>query len=309
MESRGLLLEAQRRVGDHMRDLALAGFPVSICYADEHAGTLVAGIPRLRPGLAGRYRVLLGELISDTPVRFLRCGLARRQIAKQNHHRPMVGGISITQRLDDTHYELGSICLAAARGGGSGLVTAGHVAEAAGRVCYQPRRHDPPDTWAAGTVAVVSNYLGVAETDSAFLDVAPGQTLTQNSIWKSTTERYTVTGTVTPALGDEVSMQGAARAAERHGQICATSASVTFMDTGTLNNQYLARYASHDGDSGAPVYVKDAGLNVRLVGLNVGIAAPEDVHPPVGHGYPPVNGHYAIISKWARIEAELGVIR
>jgi hypothetical protein len=59
------------------------------------------------------------------------------------------------------------------------------------------------------------------------------------------------------------------------------------------------------------VYVKDADPNVRLVGLNVGATAPADVSPPVNQAqYPPApNGTYAIISKWHRIEADLGVTR
>jgi hypothetical protein len=308
MDSRSFLAAALERVSGQLRELSAAGFPVSICYADERAGTLIAGIPEFRPGRVGHYRRLLGEFAGGVPIRFIRCGLARRHHAKQNHHRPLVGGLGITARIDDTHYELGSICVAATLAGQNGIVTAGHVAEVVGRVCYQPRLSEH-NNWAAGTVAVVSNYLGGADTDSAFLTDLTGGDLTRNSIWKTTATRYTVTGPASPALGDEVFMQGAAKAAEKHGEICATNAAVTFGGGAVLRNQYLARYASEDGDSGAPVYVKDGGLNVRLVGLNVGAAAPADVDPPVGPGYPPVAGHYAVISKWARIEAELGIIR
>ena len=294
-----------------MPDLARAGFPVSICYADEQAGALIAGVPRLGPEITGHYRMLLSKFTGDAPVRFVRCGLARRHLAKREYRRPLVGGLGITARISDTHSELGTICVCAVRGGQTGFVTAGHVVVTVGRVCYQPRMHDA-NNWAAGTATVISNYTAVADSDSAFLDDATGGNLTRNSIWKSPDQRYTVTGTATPALGDMVYMQGAARAAERSGQICATGATVTFDDWGTLNNQYLAVYRSHSGDSGAPVYVKDANPNVRLVGLNVGDATAGDINPPVDHHtYPPPQpgDKYAVISKWASIEADLGVTR
>lgn len=308
MESRGLLPEAQRCVSDHMRDLALAGFPVSICYADERAGTLVAGIPRLQPELADRYRMLLGKLIGDTPVRLKAWGLARRHAEKNQHHRPLVGGLLINTAISPGNSEQGTICVCADRGGQLGFVTAGHSAGKVGRRCYQPNR--PPNTRKVGVTAVISAFETRAHSDSAFLsDETHGQ-LTRNEIWRTTGTQYTVTGVATPALGDTVYMQGAEDPGERQGLVSVLSATVTFEDGGILDDQYLANYLSLSGDSGAPVYVKDANPNVRLVGLNVGACAPGDANPtPNQHTYPPANNTYAIISKWARIETDLGVAR
>lgn len=308
MNSRSLLPEAQQCVSGHMQDLAGAGFPVSICYADERAGTLVAGIPRYRPELAGQYRVLLGELIGDTPVRFTAWGLARRHAEKNQHNRPVIGGLLINAAISPGNSEQGTVCVAADRGGQLGYVTAGHSAGKVGRRVYQPNR--PPNTTKIGTTTVISAFETRAYSDSAFLSDNTNGNLTRNRIWKTTGTQYTVTGVTAPAMGDTVYMQGAEDPGERQGLVAVTSATVTFEDGGILDDQYLANYLSLSGDSGAPVYVKDADPNVRLVGLNVGACAPGDANPtPNQHTYPPASGTYAIISKWARIEADLGVTR
>jgi len=308
MESRGLLPEAQRCVSDHMQELALSGYPVSVCYADERAGTLVAGVPRLRPDLAVRYRELLGELIGDTPVRFTAWGLARRHAEKNEHNRPVIGGLLINTALSPGNSEQGTVCVAADRGGQLGFVSTGHTAGKVGKVCYQPNR--PPKTYKAGRTVVISNFGTQAYSDSAFFSDETGGQLARNRIWKTTGTQYTVTGVATPALGDTVYMQGAEDPGERQGLISVISATVTFDDGGILDDQYLANYLSLSGDSGAPVYVKDADPNVRLVGLNVGSTPPGDANPqPNQHTYPPASGTYAVISKWTRIETDLGVTR
>jgi hypothetical protein len=293
-----------------MRELAVTGFPVSICYPDERTGALIVGIPRLEPGLAGHYRRLLRPFAGDVPIRVTRCGLARRHAAKKELNRPLVGGLWITTPIDSTHNELGSIGVCAMRGAQSGFVTAGHVAGAVNKLAYQPR-HSSVNDWKAGKTVKISTFTTSAHSDSGFLADETGGAISRDRIWESKDTLYTVTGTAAPARGETVHMQGAGRVDERSGLIRAAAATVTFDDGGVLQDQYLANYESHEGDSGAPVYVKDTGHAVRLVGLNVGATNPADVSPPVDQAlYPPApNGTYAIISKWHRIEADLGVTR
>jgi hypothetical protein len=291
-----------------MRELSVSGFPVSICYPNEQAGVLVAGIPRPEPGLAGHYRRLLSPLAGDVPIRFVACGLARRHAPKTDRNRPLVGGLWIQSPINADQNEVGSICVGAMLGMQLGFVTAGHVAGNIGRLSYQPRRANNAK---AGTTAVVSTYTTTAYSDSAFLTDETGGSISRDRIWKSISTLYTVTGTATPARDDTVHVQGSGRPEERSGHIRADSVAVTFDDGGVLQDQYLASYESHEGDSGAPVYIKDANPDVRLVGLNVGATDPVFVKPPVDQGrYPPApNGTYSVISKWHRIETDLGVTR
>lgn len=309
MESRGLLNDALRQVSGWLPRWQAAGFPVSLCYADEQSGMLVAGIPRAARGVDGQYRELLREAAGDVPVRLVPCGLARRHSPKNQYNRPLTGGLWATSPLADGRFAQGTICVGADRGGQLGYVTAGHVADAVNVQFYQPRQSNHND-WRSGIVQVISGYAVQANSDSAFLADSTGGQITRNRIWKGSNTQYTVTSTVAPGLGTAVFMQGAGLVAERTGLICATAATVTFDDGGVLDNQYLATYRSREGDSGAPVYTKGADPNVSLVGLNVGAAAPGDVTPAVNQAtYPPVNNSYAVISPWAQVEADLGVTR
>jgi hypothetical protein len=309
MDSAGLLEDARQRVSELMPKWQAAGFPVSLCYADERGGALVAGIPRTAPGDCQRYRELLGEQAGGVPVRLVPCGLARRHSPKNQFNRPLIGGLWTTAPLADGRFAQGTICVGADRAGQAGYVTAGHVADAVAVQFYQPR-HSDHNNWQSGVVQVISGYAVRANSDSAFLADSTGGQITRNRIWKGNNAQYTVTGVVVPVPGTAVSMQGAAMAAERSGVICSAAATVTFDDGGILDNQYLATYRSRDGDSGAPVYVKGADPSVSLVGLNVGAAAPGDVAPAVNAvTYPPANNTYAVISPWAHVEADLGVTR
>jgi hypothetical protein len=187
-------------------------------------------------------------------------------------------------------------------GAKEGFITAGHVAEKANTVFYQPR-YSKLNNWEVGVTAVVSEYAKMARTDSAFLDKDPESVeMNAGSIWKGTEESYTVTGPApAPELDQVVFMQGAAMLKEQGGQIAAVDVTVKFEDGGVLEKQCLATYTSKEGDSGAPVYRKADDSNVELIGLNVGVTDADHVTPK------PPAGTYAVISLWENIASELHV--
>jgi hypothetical protein len=288
-------------VSAHLVGKPDTGLAVNLCFLDEKRESLVVGMTDPTPDAVDRCRRFLHERACPAPVVFLRCPPAVRHANKQSHNRPLVGGLQVRTQAN----EAGTICIAATRAGASGFVTAGHVVESVGTKVYQPQVSGQND-WLAGTTAVVSGYAGTADSDSAFLtNDAP---MDDKKIWRTNTTTYTVTGTSpVPALGTTVFMQGAStKTAERSGEIAGTDVTVNFVDGGVLRHQCVATYGSADGDSGAPVYLKDP---VLLVGLNVGATEARYIDPaPDEHTYPPVRDEYAIISPWANIERDLGVV-
>jgi hypothetical protein len=300
MGSSGLLTAAQRHISEYLPELHASGFPVSICYADQRAGTLIAGIPLPGPDIRDHYRRLLRDLVDDTPVRIAAWSLARRHAAKREFNRPLTGGLYITAPEGKERHSEGTICIGATRNGAPGFVTAGHVAAPVGTEFYQPRLSDRND-WRAGKTAKISEFATKANSDSAFLADGTGGQISLKQIWRAKTASYTVTGPADAGLGVEVYMQGNSLVGERQGKIVAVNVSVSFEDGGVLDDQLLASYESREGDSGAPVYVKHDDTHVGLVGLNVGSTLAKDVHPK------PPDGEYAVISRWARIAADIGV--
>jgi hypothetical protein len=295
------LATAHRTVSEYMATPAPGDFPINLCHVDEEREALVVGIPDLTA--AAHYRHFLRQHIGAVGLTLLRCAAATRHAKKKSLNRPLIGGIQVSTPSDGMRHEVGTICIVAKLGAKDGFVTAGHVAGNVGDSLYQP---EFKSTWLAGTVDVVSAYQVNASSDSAFL--IGGTELSRHKIWQGNEAQYTVTGTAGGlALGTDLFMQGAALVAERTGELALTNVTVRFDDGGVLTNQWLATYDSRSGDSGAPVYVKDGGTNVRLVGLNVGAAAVGNVNPvPNGVTYPPVDGGYGVISPWANVVADLG---
>jgi hypothetical protein len=293
------LIEAHARFTSLMVDPAV-DVPFTLCLIDPATAALLVGVADLSPAHHSAVREIAGR----APFR-IASFRAVRHANKQDHYRPLIGGIGI--QCPDVA-GVGTICVSAVSSGKSGFVTAGHVVDPVGTKAYQPRKSTVND-WLVGASTKVSSFKTSANSDSAFVQLPSGVTITPNAIWKASAATYTVTAVTDPALGTAVSMQGSAsKTVERSGVIAGKGVTVTFVDGGTLVNQLLANYLSTEGDSGAPVYVKGAGDNVSLVGLNVGATEPAHTNPkPNEHTYPPAGGTYAIISPWAAIKVDLNL--
>jgi hypothetical protein len=312
VDSRAILLEdaapaglqlAHQRVSQRM--IAYERGPqLSVCYIDTQRQRLMVGVAGAGAEVRAAYRELRG-LVGEVRLRVFVCAPAARHANKHDPVRPLVGGLLLN--CPDVS-GVGTLGISAIRQGDAGFVTCGHVVEQVGIKVYQPRDSDIND-WQVGQSVVVSDYRGTAISDSAFVKTGRG-IHTQRAIWKSGLGRYLVTGTNEAVkVGDSVYMQGAAsKAKPRAGDICGTNVTVTFAGGGVLTDQLLATYVSQNGDSGAPVFTDAGHGNVLLVGLNVGVAAPQYVRPAPDPGvYPPPKNGYAVISPWASIAAELGV--
>jgi hypothetical protein len=292
------LTRAHRKISDYMAQHQ-PGMPVNLAYVDRARGTVLVGVPDIGPSMLACYRRVLHDMAGGAPLTFVRCCPAVRHGKKTERNRPLVGGLLVACLAADSS---GAICIGATRHGSPGFVTAGHVAMKKGNVFYQPGR-GPGNK--VGAAEVVSAYKTKATSDSAFIPTArTGAKVRACSIWKDgNSAYYTVTGAAEPPAKDtDVFMQGPEEEEERAGQIAAQDVTVTFERGGVLEHQILATYASREGDSGAPVYLKDSDSDVRLVGLNVGVTDPEHVTPS-----PPAGSQYAIISPWACIASELHV--
>ena len=294
-----ILQRAHERITSLMTGTG-ARLPVTLCHIDAERGQVAVGIETA--AALPHVRRPLEALAGGAPLRLFPCPPATRHAGKQDHNPPLRGGLQLRSPEQNS---VGTLCLAATRGDRAGFVTCGHVAVRADTRLYQPRNSNAHD-WLAGTVVAVSDYQDRASSDSAF--VASATDIRKHAIWKSSSADYTVDGIYdSPAAGIAVAMQGASTKTKlRDGVICAKNVTVTFEDRGVLTGQLLANYLSAEGDSGAPVFHVAGETSVFLVGLNVGVTAPEHADPrPDPHEWPPCKGFYAVVSPWMNVERDL----
>ena len=281
--------------------------PIVLCYVDYVYDCLAIGFADTTAAIR-RARRELSALAGGVPLRAFRCAPAVRHANKTAHNRPLVGGLLLWCPAGGGINGKGTLCIAATRSGVEGFVTCGHVVGAKNSDVYQPQ--STSQQFKVGSATEVTNYNGVAASDSAFVKLESGVDVTKHAIWKSASTTYTVSGiSAAPAFGTDVSMQGASTATTlRSGKIRGENVTVTFSDGGKLTGQLLADYKSEKGDSGAPVFTgPQAGSSVELVGMNVGAAEPDDVDPAPNPKWLPQDGAYAVISPWANIKSDLGL--
>lgn len=281
--------------------------PIVLCYIDYVYDCLAIGFADTTAAIRRAHREL-SALAGGVPVRAFRCAPAVRHANKTGHNRPLVGGLLLWCPAGGGTNGKGTLCIAATRSGVAGFVTCGHVVGAQGSDVFQPQ--STSQQFKVGTATEVTNYNGVAASDSAFVTLEASVQATANAIWKSSSTNYTVTGiSAAPGFGTKVSMQGASTAKTlRNGKIRGDNVTITFSDGGTLTGQLLADYQSEKGDSGAPVFTDpQAGSSVELIGMNVGAAEPGDTNPTPDPRWLPADGAYAIISPWANIKSDLGL--
>jgi len=186
--------------------------------------------------------------ITDIPVIFTREPMPQLDLDRDDVWRPIIGGVQVGSSLGAM-----TSGFAATRGGQSGFITAGHIGSV-GTTVYQPDLSYP-----IGTVTASS---GGTSSDSAF--VAYSSTAAQ--IFESSGSQPWVYGTASPYAGLGVIMSGISSGVSTGSVIREGSLYNSFFGI-TLYNQWYADFASTSGDSGAPVYYKDASGNIQIVGL------------------------------------------
>lgn len=186
--------------------------------------------------------------IDDVPVIFYKEPIARLDLGRADAWRPIIGGVQ-----DATYVGRITTGFAATRGGQNGFVTTGH-AGLAGTSIYQPNSSYP-----VGTITVSS---GGVSSDSAWVQYSN----VAGQIFENSGSQPSIYGTANPYVGLGVTMSGITSGITTGTVQRETSLYNRFFRT-TLYNQWYADFASAEGDSGAPVYFKDANQNIQLVGL------------------------------------------
>lgn len=186
--------------------------------------------------------------IDDVPVIFYWEPMTQLDLGRTDVWRPVIGGVQIGNSVGAM-----TSGFAATRGGVNGFVTAGHIGSV-GTSVYQPDLSYP-----IGTVTVSS--LGTS-SDSAWIQYSniAGQ------IFESSGSQPWIFGTTNPYVGLGVTMSGISSGVSSGTVIQETSLYNSFFGK-TLYNQWYADFSSSSGDSGAPVYFKDASGHTQLVGL------------------------------------------
>jgi streptogrisin B len=186
--------------------------------------------------------------INDIPVIFYNEPMARLDLGRTDMWRPVIGGVQVGSSLGAS-----TLSFAATRGGQNGFVTAGHIGSV-GDTIYQPDLSYP-----IGTITVSS--LGTS-SDSAWVQYSN----TAGQIFESSNSQPWIYGTANPSVGLGVTMSGITNGVSTGTVIRETSIYNSFF-TKVIDNQWYADFSSASGDSGAPVYYKDANQNIQLVGL------------------------------------------
>lgn len=186
--------------------------------------------------------------IRNVPVIFTKEPMPQLDLGRADVWRPIIGGVQVGSSLGAM-----TSGFAATRGGQSGFITAGHIGNV-GDTIYQPDLSYP-----IGTVTASS---GGTSSDSAFVAYSS----TAGQIFESSGSQPWVYGTATPYAGLGVTMSGISSGVSSGSVIRETSLYNSFFGK-TLYNQWYADFSSSSGDSGAPVYYKDASSHIQLVGL------------------------------------------
>jgi len=198
------------------------------------------------------YSIIAAEAekqgIRDVPVIFTKEPMPQLDLGRADVWRPIIGGVQVSSSLG----AMTSGC-AATRGGQSGFITAGHIGSV-GTTIYQPDLSYP-----IGTVTASS---GGTSSDAAFVEYSS----TAGQIFESPGSQPWVYGTASPYAGLGVIMSGISSGVSTGSVVREGSLYNNFFGK-TLYNQWYADFASSSGDSGAPVYYKDASNHIQLVGL------------------------------------------
>lgn len=186
--------------------------------------------------------------IETPPVVFFRSPMPYMHLNRDDAWRPVIGGVQGTSSLGTF-----TIGFAATRSGQEGVITVGH-AGSVGTAINQPGSGYP-----IGTITVSS---GGANSDSAFIAFDN----TAGNVFETSQSQPGVSGGTDPWLNLGVTKSGITTGVTSGTVISQTSLYNSFFGT-TIYDQWYASFSGTSGDSGSPVYFKDANQQIQIVGI------------------------------------------
>lgn len=188
------------------------------------------------------------ESLNPVPVLFYAEPMPKLDLGRSDVWRPVIGGGSPRGRFTSG--------FASTLGGQTGFVTAGHVG-GVGTTIYQPDLNYP-----IGTLTISS---GGASSDSSWVSYSNNA----GQIFESSSSQPWVYGWSDPSVGLSISMSGISSGVSSGTVIQKLSVYNSYFGK-MIDNPWAANYASTSGDSGAPVYYKDASQHIQLSGVHWG---------------------------------------
>lgn len=187
--------------------------------------------------------------IDSVPVVFYAEPLPVLNLGRADVWRPVIGGIQVG--TSSGYFTSG---FAATIGGQTGFVTTGH-AGGVGTTIYQPNLATP-----IGTITISS---GGASSDSSWVSYSNSA----GQIFESSSSQPWIYGWSDPSVGLSVYMSGVSSGVSSGTVLQKLSVWNSYFGK-MIDNQWASDYTSAIGDSGAPVYYKDASQHIQLSGVH-----------------------------------------
>lgn len=232
-----------------------------IAYGYDALGSVTVGLYENETAdpktIEGIYSLVAAEAkkqgIEDVPVIFYTEPMPQLSLGRTDVWRPIIGGVQAGSSLGPF-----TVGFAATRSGEAGFVTTGHAGDV-GATIYQPNL-----SYSVGTLTVSSQGTSSDSSWVQYSNVA-GQ------IFETSGSQPWVSGSTDPWLNLGITKSGISTGVTSGTVVSQTSLYNSFFGT-TLYNQWYGSYSQSSGDSGAPVYFKDANQQIQLVGLHWGNA-------------------------------------
>jgi|GEM_PF-584720 len=188
--------------------------------------------------------------IDNIPVIFFSEPIAQLDLSRSDIWRPVIGGVQVGSPAGAF-----SVGYAATWGTQSGFVTTGHGG-GVGTTIYQPNLNYP-----IASITVSSQGTSSDSSFVAYSNVALIYESSQNQPW--------IRGYTDPWSGLGVSMSGISSGVSTGSIVEKVSAYDAYFGK-SIDNQWYASYSASSGDSGAPVYYRDANQAIQVVGIHWG---------------------------------------
>lgn len=187
--------------------------------------------------------------MENVPVIFFAEPVPQLDLSRTDIWRPVIGGVQ-------TGTPAGSLTVgfAATRGTTSGFVTSGHGG-GVGTTVFQPNPSYPIATITVSSLGTSSDSSYVTYSNNA------GQ------IFESSQSQPWIYGWTDPSVGLGVIMSGDISGLTT-GSVTKKGSAYNSYFLKMIDNQWFATYSATGGDSGAPVYYKDANQHIQLVGVH-----------------------------------------
>lgn len=228
-----------------------------ISYGYNALGSVAVGIYEKstvdKKTLAEMYSVISEESkkqgIDTVPVIFYTEPMPVLDLGRTDMWRPVIGGVQTGSPAGAF-----TVGFAATMGSQTGFVTTGHGG-GVGTTMYQPNPSYP-----IGTITVSSNG---ATSDSSWVSYSNSA----GQIFESSSSQPWIYGWNDPSVGLNVYMSGISSGVSSGTVLQKTSVWNKYFKK-MIDNQWYSDYAGVEGDSGAPVYYKDASGHIQLTGLH-----------------------------------------